>query len=92
VNPVSAIPNYPADGPAFLPPEFARAEAKGYRFALTVEDPVPATEGCAVPGYRRFAYSAQPLESDGRHLVVGPEGVVHAAAGRPATLDDPAVR
>ena len=92
MNPGSAIPNYPADGPTFLPPEFARAEAKGYRFALTVEDPVPATEGCAVPGYRRFAYAAQPLEGDGRHLVVGADGVVHAAAGRPATADDPAVR
>ena len=92
VNPGSAIPNYPADGPTFLPPEFARAEAKGYRFALTVEDPVPATEGCSVRGYRRFAYSAQPLEADGRHLVVGVDGVVHAALGRPATPDDPAVR
>jgi len=92
VNPGSAIPNYPADGPTFLPPEFARAEAKGYRFALAVEDPVPATEGCAVRGYRRFAYAAQPLEADGRHLVVGADGVVHAAVGRPATPDDPAVR
>jgi FHA domain-containing protein len=92
VNPASAIPNYPADGPTFLPPEFERAEAKGYRFALTTEDPVPASEGCAVPGYRRFAYAAQPLEGDGRHLMVGADGVVHAAQGRPATPEDPAVR
>jgi hypothetical protein len=91
LNPGSAIPNYPPDGPTFLPPEFARAEARGYRFALTVEDPVPATEGCAVPGYRRFAYAAQPLQADGRHLLVGADGVVHAGEGRPATPDDPAV-
>jgi FHA domain-containing protein len=92
LKPGSAIPGYPPDGPAFVPPEFARAEAKGYHFTLTVEDPVPATEGCAVRGYRRFTYAAQPLEADGRHLVVGADGVVHAALGRPATLDDPAVR
>ena len=92
VNPGSAIPNYPPGGPTFLPPEFARAEALGYRFALQVEDEVPATEGCTARGYRRFTYAATPLEGGGRHLLVGPDGVVHAARDRPATPDDPAVR
>ena len=92
VDPASAIPDYPPGGPAFVPPEFARAEALGYRFALAVEDEVPATEGCAARGYRRFTYVATPLESGGRHLLVGPDGVVHAAEERPATPDDPAVR
>jgi hypothetical protein len=92
LNPRSAIPDYRPDGPAFLPPEFARAEALGYGFALTVEDPVHATDGCAARGYRRFAYTATPIEGGGRHLLVGPDGVVHAAAGRPATPDDPPVR
>jgi hypothetical protein len=90
--PGSAIPGYPPDGPAFLPPEFARAEALGYRFELTTEDAVPAGEGCAVRGWRRFAYVARPVEAAGRHLVVGPDGIVHAAEGRPATPDDPPVR
>jgi hypothetical protein len=92
LEPRSAIPGYPADGPAFLPPEFARAEALGYRFELTTEEAVPPTEGCGVPGFRRFAYAAQPLDAGGRHLVVGPDGIVHAAEGRPAAPDDPVVR
>jgi hypothetical protein len=92
LDPGSAIPNYPAGGPTFLPPEFARAETLGYRFDLTVEDPVPNTEDCAVRGYRRFAYVAVPQEAGGRHLLVGPDGIVHAGSSRPATSDDPAVR
>ena len=91
LNPRSAIPDYRPDGPAFLPPEFARAEAIGYRFDLSVEEPVPATEGCAARGFRRFAYAATPVDAGGRHLLVGPDGVVHAAAGRPATAQDPPV-
>jgi hypothetical protein len=92
LNPGTAIPNYRPDGPAFLPPEFARAEAVGYRFELTVEDPVPPTEGCAARGFRRFAYVATPIDAGLRHLAVGPDGVVHAARGRPAAAQDPAVR
>ena len=92
LNPGSAIPNYRPDGPAFLPPEFARPLSRGYRFDLTVEDPVPPTEGCAARGFRRFAYAATPVDAGGRHLLVGPDGVVHAAAGHPATPEDPAVR
>jgi hypothetical protein len=92
VNPASAIPDYRPEGPAFLPPEYARALALGYRFDLTVEEPVPPTEGCAARGFRRFAYSATPTDPAGRHMLVGPDGVVHAARGRPATPDDPSVR
>src|SRR4029079_9751461 len=55
LKPGTAIPNYRPDGTAFLPTEFERAEALGYRFELTVDDPVPETEGCAARGYRRFA-------------------------------------
>jgi hypothetical protein len=92
LNPGSAIQNYRPDGPTFLPAEFARPEAAGYRFQLTVEEPVPPTESCASRGFRRFAYSATPMDGAGRHFLVGPDGVVHAATGRPATPDDPAVR
>jgi hypothetical protein len=91
LNPASAIPDYRPEGPSFLPPEFARAEALGYRFDLTVEEPVPPTEGCAARGFRRFAYTATPVDAGGRHLLVGPDGVVHAAAGRPATPEDAAL-
>ena len=45
-----------------------------------------------MPGYRRFTYVAEPQDQGGRHLLVGPDGIVHAASGRPATPDDPAVR
>jgi hypothetical protein len=89
LKPGTAIPNYSPDGPAFLPPEFGRAEALGYRFDLTVDEPVPETEGCVARGFRRFAYVARPTETGGRYLRVGPDGVVHAADGRPATDEDP---
>jgi hypothetical protein len=92
LKPSSAIPNYRPDGPAFLPPEFVRSETLGYRFELKVDDPVPEAEGCAARGYRSFAYSARPEDARGRHLLVGPDAVVHAATGRPATDKDPALR
>ena len=92
LDPRTAIPNYRPDGPAFLTPDFARAEAVGYRFDLAVEDPVPPTEGCAGRGFRRFVYTATPMDPGLRHLMVGADGVVHAARGRPAGAGDPAVR
>ena len=91
LNPASAIPNYRPDGPTFLAPEFARPEAVGYRFDLVVEDPVPPTEGCAARGFRRFVYTATPLDPGLRHLMVGADGAVHAASGRPAGAADPVV-
>lgn len=87
LRPASAIPNYPADGPAFLPADYAAAEAGGYRYALTMAEP----SECPSRGFRRFTYRATPVGS-GRHLVVGPDGVVRAAEGRPARAEDPAAR
>jgi len=90
-RPGTVIPDYPADGPAFLrAPDFERPERDGYRYSLAVEDEMPRAAGCPTPRFRRFVYSAQPL-GPGRSLVVGPDAVIRAAEGRPATLDDPSV-
>jgi len=88
-QPGTVIADYPADGPAFLRgPDFERAERDGYRYTLTVEDEMPRALGCPTRRFRRFLYSANPL-GPGRSLVVGPDGAVRVAEGRPATLDDP---
>jgi len=88
-RPASVIKDYPSDGPAFLRDEaFDDAEREGYRFALSVEGEMPAAAGCPARRYRRYAYAATPL-GPGRSLMVGPDGAVHAAQDRPATLDDP---
>jgi hypothetical protein len=90
-QPGTVIAAYPADGPAFLRgPDFERAERDGYRYTLTVEDEMPRAPGCPTRRFRRFLYSANPL-GPGRSLVVGPDGAVRVAEGRPATLDDPPV-
>jgi hypothetical protein len=87
-QPGTVIADYPADGPAFLrAPEFERAERDGYRYALTVEDEMPRAPGCPTRRFRRFLYSANPM-GRGRFLVVGPDGAIRAAEGRPATLED----
>jgi FHA domain-containing protein len=88
-QPVTVIPDYPPDGPAFLRgPAFETAERDGYRYTLAVEDEMPPAAGCPTRRFRRFAYSATPLAA-GRWLTVGSDGVVRAAEGRPATPDDP---
>jgi hypothetical protein len=92
VNPSSAIPNYPAGGPAFLAPELAAPEALGYRFQLALEEPVPPAEGCPVRSYRRYTLTADPLDGTGHHFLMRSDQVVHAADGRPATLADAAVK
>jgi hypothetical protein len=89
LNPSSAIPNYPPGGPAFLPTPFAQPERNGYRFELTVDDPLPAQDGCPSPIYRHFSYTAAPASGSGRHFLIGPDGVIHAAEDRPATPEDP---
>jgi hypothetical protein len=89
MNPSSVIPNYPAGGPAFLPPEFAQAERDGYRYELRVEEPLPAQEGCPQPLYRRYGFSATPVSGSGRHFLIESEGVIHVAQDRPATPQDP---
>jgi hypothetical protein len=93
MNPGSAIPNYPARR-ADVPSAGVRARRSqvGYRFDLTVEDPVPATEGCAAAGS-----GGSPMSrAGGRHAPSPVAGVrtasVHAARGRPGHPDDPAVR
>jgi hypothetical protein len=89
LRPGTVITDYPADGPAFLRgPAFETAERDGYRYTLTVEDEMPPTAGCPTRRFRRFLYTATPLGA-GRSLAVGPDGVLHAAEGRPAHLDDP---
>jgi hypothetical protein len=89
LNPSSAIPNYPAGGPAFLPTQFAQPERNGYRFELTVDDPLPEQDGCPNPIYRRYAYAAAPASGSGKHFMIGPDGMIHAAYDRPAGADDP---
>ncbi len=89
-RPANAIENYPPEGPAFLrDPSFDAAERGAYRFSLRVEDEMPPAPGCPKPRYRRFLYTADPIGHEGRHLVIGPDGVVRAAERRPATLEDP---
>jgi len=91
LQPGTVIPDYPADGPAFLrEPAFETAEREGYRYVLTVEDEMPRSAGCPTRRFRRFLYAATPLAA-GRSLAVGPDGVVRAAEGRPAQPDDPPV-
>jgi hypothetical protein len=91
-NPAALIPNYPASGPGFLAPELASPEANGCRFELTVMEPVAPAAGCPKRTFRRFSYSAAPTTGAGRYLVIGSDGIVHAAEGRPATPDDPPVQ
>jgi hypothetical protein len=89
LRPGTVIADYPADGPAFLRgPAFDTAERNGYRYTLSVEGEMPPTAGCPTRRFRRFLYTATPLGA-GRSLAVGPDGVLHAAEGRPAHLDDP---
>jgi hypothetical protein len=91
-QPARVIPDYPANGPAFLRgPAFDQPERDGYRYTLTVEDEMPPAAGCPTRRFRRFLYSATAL-GRGRSLIVGPDGVVRAAEGRPATPDDPAAQ
>lgn len=92
LNPSEVIPHYPKSGPTFLPAEFSEAEQAGYRFELRVDDPMAtASEGCPSRSFRRYVYSASPLSGDARHFLIGPDGVLRAAAGRPAIAEDPPV-
>lgn len=89
LHPATVIPNYRADGPAFLDPEFARAVRGRYRFELAVSEPVATGQGCPSRAFRAFRYAATPLSGHGRHYVTGPDGRVHVAIDRPATFTDP---
>jgi hypothetical protein len=89
MRPAGAIPGYAADGHAFLTAEFGLAEAGGYRYQMTTAEPVA---DCPSRAFRRYAYTASPQRGVGRYLLVGPDGVVRAAEGRPARADDPPAR
>jgi pSer/pThr/pTyr-binding forkhead associated (FHA) protein len=91
LHPASVIPNYRADGPAFVDADFARAERHGYRFTLDVRDPILPSEGCPSRAFREFGYRAQPLDGRGRHFLTGNDGLVRVADTRPARPDDPPV-
>lgn len=91
-NPAGIIPHYPASGPAFLSADLASPEANGCRFELKVEEPVAPAAGCPKRTFRRYAYSAAPTAGSGRYFLIGSDGVVRAAEGRPATSDDPPVQ
>ena len=89
-RPAEVIPHYRTGGPAFLGPEFEPAERHGYHFTLAVEEPLPASDGCPKRAFRRYRYLAVPL-AEGRSFALESDGVIHAAAGRPATSQDPAI-
>ena len=69
----------------------AREEDAGYRFALKVDNPLPAADGCPKRSFASYQYTATPISGDGRSFITGPDRVIHAATGRPATKDDPVV-
>jgi hypothetical protein len=89
VDPSTAVADYPRDGPSFLPESFRDPEHDGYRFELRVEEPLPGSEGCPTRTFRSYVYSARPVGGRGAHFVIGPDGRVHRADDRAATLDDP---
>jgi hypothetical protein len=89
MDPSSLIANYPAGGPAFLPQDFALAERGGYRYDLQVEEPMELQDGCPSRLYRRYAFSASPIEGSGRHFLITADGQVRVAEDRPATPEDP---
>lgn len=89
LHPAKVIPNYPAGGATFLGEDFAQGEANAYRFELAVDDPVAAAEGCPSRSFRRYQYSATPVDGRGRAFLATPDGVIHVANSRPATADDP---
>ncbi len=92
LRPAGAIPNYRADGPAFVGRELAQPVRGPYRYELSVSDPVAAAApGCPTRAFRSYQYTAVPLGGQGRHFLAGPEGKIHAAEDRPATFTDPIV-
>jgi hypothetical protein len=66
----------------------AAAERRGYRFELVTEEPLPGTSSCQ-RSFRRYVYSAMPLDARNRSFLATDDGVIHEAQGRPATPNDP---
>jgi type II secretory pathway pseudopilin PulG len=88
-NPASAIPSYPASGPAFLSSALAAADADGCHLELTVSEPVDASAGCPSRSFRRYACAASPVSGKGKFLLLESNGTIHVAENRAATPDDP---
>jgi len=91
-SPASVLPDYRPDGPPFLAPDQARAEADGYRFRLAVGGLMgPAADCSTLRRFRVFEYRATPLDGKGPHFLLAGDGIIRAADDRPARRDDPAV-
>jgi hypothetical protein len=84
-RPASVVP---AMTTPLLADSMAAAERRGYRFELATQEPLPATEACR-RSFRRYSYSATPLDGRGRAFLATDDGIIHVAEGRPATPEDP---
>jgi hypothetical protein len=89
LQPAAIVPNYPANGPAFVPAEYGQGEARGYRFTLLVAEQMPPADGCPTRRYRRYTYSAVPVVGTGRHYMIGPDLRIRFHESRPAQSSDP---
>jgi hypothetical protein len=91
--PATVIADYPAHGASFIPAALAQPEAAGYRYSLSVFDPIATTPDCPIRRrFRRYSYTAQPLTVKGYHFLVGPGRLIHLAFDRPAAPSDPVLR
>jgi hypothetical protein len=88
LHPANVIPNYRADGPAFLPPSFAEARRYGYTFTLALGPALPLAPGCPRRAFRSFVYSASPALAGATHYSATSDGRIRAAVGRPPTPED----
>jgi hypothetical protein len=92
-SPATVLPGYRPDGPPFLPPEQAKAEADGYRFRLAIGGLMgPAADCSTLRRYRVFEYTATPLDGRGPHFLLAGDGIIREAEDRPAQRDDPPVQ
>ncbi len=91
--PATVIPDYPPRGASFVPDTLAQPQAAGYRYTLSVFEPMPSAPDCPIHRrFRRYAYTAQPLAAKGYHFLIGPDRLVHLAFDRPAAPSDPVLR
>ena len=89
-RPESAIPGYPPTATPFIAEDLARLEAHGYRFELSVTDPMRPTPDCpTLRRYRSFRYTATPASGKGRFYLLQSDGSIHASENRPASPEDP---
>jgi hypothetical protein len=91
-RPESAIPGYPPTATPFIAEDLARLEAHGYRFELSVTDPMRPTPDCpTLRRYRSFRYTATPASGKGRFYLLQSDGSIHASENRPASPEDPGI-